>query len=181
MFLSKIKSIQYFIISISFFLIDQLSKFLITKKFSIHTNGAWETTDHLDRIVIIDPILIFKRIDNKGIAFGIDGDGTLSYIITPLTIMLTIAIIIYLYKNSKKKNAKIRCLALSLILGGALGNLFDRIFFGGVVDFIGLFENIFPYIFNFADTFITIGMIMLLFSDLFIKKKKNEKQTNKNF
>ena len=72
-------------------------------------------------------------------------------------------------------------LSLSFILGGALGNLFDRIFSGEVVDFIALFENIFPFIFNLADTFITVGMVMLLASDLIINKnRKNEKESNKN-
>ena len=158
-------------ISIILFLIDQLSKFLIVSNSTLSSGF---------QISIIEPILVLKKIENRGIAFGIDGNGDFSYIFTPLTIILTLAIIVYLYKTSNKNN-NLTNLSLSLILGGALGNLFDRIFSGKVVDFIALFENIFPFIFNLADTFITVGMIMLLFSDLVINKnKRNEKESNKN-
>tara|TARA_Y100001970_G_C14008708_1_gene737255 strand:+ start:223 stop:639 length:417 start_codon:yes stop_codon:yes gene_type:complete len=135
---------------------------------------------------------MIKRISNKGIAWGIDGDGSLSYILTPITVILTVIIIALLYRSSNEKDKTRRAyynpFALSLILGGALGNLFDRIFYGEVVDFIGLFQNIFPFIFNLADTFVTIGMIMLLFSDLYYKyspsyankQLKNEKRQNQS-
>ena len=172
MFSAKTKFIKYFFISIFLFLIDQLSKILIIKNL-----------DSGDQVDILNPILIFKRIENKGIAFGIDGNGDFNYILTPLTIILTIAIIVYLYKTSRK-NSRLTNLSIALILGGAIGNLFDRIVSGEVVDFIwvGLTEDIrWDFIFNLADSFITIGMIMLLFSDLLIrKKKKNEEQTEKN-
>ena len=171
MILFSNKFIKYLLVSICLFFIDQISKILIVNN-PILNSG--------DQISIINPILVLKKIENRGIAFGIDGNGDFSYIFTPLTIILTIAIIIYLYRTVSK-NSKLVSLSLSLILGGALGNLFDRIVSGKVVDFIALFESIFPFIFNLADTFITVGMIMLLFSDLFIsKKKKNEQKTNKN-
>ena len=170
MILPNAKFIKYISISILLFFIDQISKILIVKN-PILASG--------DEISIINPILVLKKIENKGIAFGIDGDGSFNYIFTPLTIILTIAIIIYLYKTSGK-NSNLMNISLSLILGGALGNLFDRIFSGEVVDFIALFESFFPFIFNLADTFITIGMIMLLFSDFLVRKKKNEEQANKD-
>ena len=171
MILAKTKFIKYLSISIVLFLIDQISKILITNNPTLSLG---------EQISIIDPILILKKIENRGIAFGIDGNGDFSYVFTPLTIILTIAIIVYLYRTANK-NSKLTSISLSLILGGALGNLFDRIFSGKVVDFIALFENIFPFIFNLADTFITFGMIMLLFSDLLINKnKKNEKEATEN-
>ena len=171
MLVAKTNFIKYLSISIALFLIDQISKVLIINN---------STLDSGDQISIINSILVLKKIENKGIAFGIDGNGDFNYIFTPLTIILTVAIIIYLYRTSDK-NRKFTSISLSLILGGALGNLFDRLIAGKVVDFIALFENVFPFIFNLADTFITIGMVMLIFSDLLIrKKKKNEKQTNKN-
>ena len=165
------KFIKFLSLSLVLFLIDQLSKFLVINNSTLSSGY---------QISVIDPILVLKKIENKGIAFGIDGNGEFSYIFTPLTIILTLAIIVYLYKTSNK-NSSLMNLSLSLILGGALGNLFDRIFSGEVVDFIALFESIFPFIFNLADTFITVGMVMLLVSDLVINKnKKNEKESNKN-
>tara|TARA_B100000902_G_C26938910_1_gene730015 strand:+ start:86 stop:601 length:516 start_codon:yes stop_codon:yes gene_type:complete len=170
--LANPKFIKCLSLSVILFLIDQLSKFLIINNSTLSSGS---------QISIIDPILVLKKIENKGIAFGIDGNGDFSYIFTPLTIILTLAIIIYLYKTSNK-NSSLMNMSLSLILGGALGNLFDRIFSGEVVDFIALFENIFPFIFNLADTFITVGMVLLLASDLIINKnRKNEKESNKNF
>ena len=169
--LANPKFIKCLSLSVILFLIDQLSKFLIINNSTLSSGS---------QISVIDPILVLKKIENKGIAFGIDGNGDFSYIFTPLTIILTLAIIVYLYKTSNK-NSSLMNLSLSLILGGALGNLFDRIFSGEVVDFIALFENIFPFIFNLADTFITVGMVMLLASDLIINKnRKNEKESNKN-
>ena len=169
--LANPKFIKCLSLSVILFLIDQLSKFLIINNSTLSSGS---------QISVIDPILVLKKIENKGIAFGIDGNGDFSYIFTPLTIILTLAIIVYLYKTSNK-NSSLMNMSLSLILGGALGNLFDRIFSGEVVDFIALFENIFPFIFNLADTFITVGMVMLLASDLIINKnRKNEKESNKN-
>ena len=169
--LANPKFIKCLSLSVILFLIDQLSKFLVINNSTLSSGS---------QISVIDPILVLKKIENKGIAFGIDGNGDFSYIFTPLTIILTLAIIVYLYKTSNK-NSSLMNMSLSLILGGALGNLFDRIFSGEVVDFIALFENIFPFIFNLADTFITVGMVMLLASDLIINKnRKNEKESNKN-
>ena len=171
MTLANSKFIKYLSISITLFLIDQISKILIINNSTLSSGG---------QISIIDPILVLKKIENKGIAFGIDGNGDFNYIFTPLTAILVFAIIFYLYRTSNK-NSKLTNISFSLILGGALGNLSDRIFSGKVVDFIALFENIFPFIFNLADTFITVGMIMLLFSDILIRKnKKNEKEASKN-
>ena len=169
--LANPKFIKCLSLSVILFLIDQLSKFLVINNSTLSSGS---------QISVIDPILVLKKIENKGIAFGIDGNGDFSYIFTPLTIILTLAIIVYLYKTSNK-NSSLMNMSLSLILGGALGNLFDRIFSGEVVDFIAFFENIFPFIFNLADTFITVGMVMLLASDLIINKnRKNEKESNKN-
>tara|TARA_Y100000996_G_scaffold388758_1_gene348580 strand:- start:221 stop:736 length:516 start_codon:yes stop_codon:yes gene_type:complete len=169
--LANPKFIKCLSLSVVLFLIDQLSKFLVINNSTLSSGS---------QISVLDPILVLKKIENKGIAFGIDGNGDFSYIFTPLTIILTLAIIVYLYKTSNK-NSSLMNLSLSFILGGALGNLFDRIFSGEVVDFIALFESIFPFIFNLADTFITVGMVMLLASDLVINNnKKNEKESNKN-
>jgi len=179
---NNLRFFRYLFLSLSLFILDFITKYLTKLKFpkQIGRSDRFETIEGIDAITIIDPILIYQRVDNGGIAFGIDSVGNFSYILTPITIILTIAIIVYLYKISKDNKILIP-LSFSLILGGALGNLFDRLFYGKVVDFIGLFENIFPFTFNLADTFVTIGMIILLFSELFYKQQgRNGKQQNQN-
>ena len=65
---------------------------------------------------------------------------------------------------------------VALILGGALGNLFDRIYYGAVPDFIDLhFKSFHWFVFNIADIFITMGIFCLIYVELFLENKKNEK------
>ena len=111
----------------------------------------------------------FELVWNKGIAFGLFSlEGGLLYQIISLLIFLIIIILIYfiLKSNGFEKFGFI------LILGGALGNLFDRIFYKAVPDFIDLHINDFHwFIFNIADIFITIGVLCLILVEIFFKKK----------
>ena len=163
--------------------LPEISKALIIDLFPIKSFNHWTTINGESLLTIINPILKIQRIENPALAFGIE-PGIFSVLINPITILLTILIIYYLYKSLTKENNRMKNFSLALILGGAFGNLFDRLINGKVVDFInmGITDDIrWNYIFNLADTFITIGMIILLFSDLFIKKKKkNDRQKDKN-
>ncbi len=159
---NKISFFLFLLLSFFFFALDQISKFFIKLKFPEQLGSSFRTMSGEYEIPIIEPFLMIKRISNKGIAFGLDGDGDFSTFLTTVTIILTFLIIYALYKASKNSSLALK-LSLSLILGGALGNLYDRIIYGEVVDFIGLFQNIFPFIFNLADTFVSIGMFILLF------------------
>ena len=69
----------------------------------------------------------------------------------------------------KEQFSSIEYFALSLILAGGLGNFIDRITYGYVVDFIDISFN--PYIFNLADTYVTIGILIYIFKSLFLNKK----------
>ena len=74
------------------------------------------------------------------------------------------------------KNHGIKKYALLFVLGGALGNLFDRIYYSAVPDFFDLHIGEFHwFVFNVADIFITIGVICLIFVELFYNKKANDK------
>ena len=186
---------SFFYFSVIFFLIDQLSKSYISKVFSIPiglSGSIFSTEQGLQRIGIIDwnftsneiersmdihtPLFSISRTDNPHLAFGINIGDSFDIFVNSLTIGLTFLIIYFLYKSSMQYKGTIRCLSLSLILGGAFGNLYDRLINGAVVDFININPmGFFPFTFNLADSFITIGMILILFSDFFIYKKiKNE-------
>ena len=119
-------------------------------------------------IPFIDLLLIY----NSGIAFGIFDNGSVftSYILLILTLLISLYLI-WMIINESEVNKKI---ALSIITAGAFGNILDRINDGQVTDFLHLeILNFSFFIFNFADAFITIGAILIIYFE-FIYKPKNE-------
>lgn len=137
-------------------LIDQISKFLVESYLPLY-----------QPVEIINGYLRFTFVYNPGIAFGLHFGEGFPYLI--LAILITI-FVIYLALREK---SSLSFFAYALIIGGALGNIFDRVFRGMVVDFIdvGINENLRWFVFNLADSFITIAIGLLLF-DSFFKKKK---------
>ena len=135
---------------------DQLSKNVLLNNFAFG-----------ESVPIIKNIFHITLVFNPGIAFGMFKDHTVRFSI--LSAVVIGFIIFNLIKQKKQKQVdKIENLALYLILGGALGNLIDRLRFGFVIDFLDF--RIWP-VFNIADTAITIGLILLLIRciRLFIK------------
>ncbi len=109
---------------------------------------------------------------NSGIGFGLlQFDENIIYNLITVLIVIVNIIIIYLIFNSEKLHK----ILFSMILGGSLGNLYDRIYYNSVPDFIDLNYNGYHwFVFNVADIFISLGIIALIFLELFIKTK-NEK------
>ena len=149
------KKRYYILLIIGLCLIDQISKLLVIKYLSNN-----------DSFIIINNLLKFLYIKNTGISFGILGGRV--YVI----IALSILIISYMISEFIKSKNKLHLISSVLIISGAFGNLIDRIFRGYVVDFISF--SFFGYemaIFNIADSFITIGVILYIISILLEKKK----------
>lgn len=113
-------------------------------------------------------ILNFIYLENRGAAFGILQEKRVFFVI--LTIAVVAGIIFYFIKNYKN-NPKILNIALSLIVSGALGNFYDRIFQGYVVDFIEFSFINFP-VFNIADILITSGSILMIVYIMFFEEEK---------
>ena len=157
--LGKNSFFSIFIFITIIFLIDRISKILIIKK----------SQQIMGNEIFSSRYINFELIWNKGIAFGLFSfDGGMLYQMISLLIFFIVIILIYfiLKSNGFEKFGFI------LILGGALGNLFDRIFYKAVPDFIDLHINNFHwFIFNIADIFITIGVICLILVEIFFKKK----------
>ena len=110
---------------------------------------------------------------NEGIAFGLLNFNEHSFY-KIITLIITIVSIIIFIFAMKTKNYKGYFFAI--IFGGAIGNLYDRVRFSAVPDFIDLhIGNYHWFIFNVADIFISLGIICLIFDELFINKKNNEK------
>ena len=117
----------------------------------------------------IFPFLNFYLIWNTGIGFGLASmEANIYYhILTSIIVAINIGLIFFLIKSKG-----IQTYLIAIIIGGALGNLFDRIYYYAVPDFIDLhIGNYHWYIFNIADIFITLGIIGLLFIELFKKEK----------
>lgn len=139
------------ILTIIFFLIDIFSKYLITRLMLFG-----------ESITIIDNFLNITYVKNTGAAWSILNNNTL--IVTIISIIIISFLIWYIYINSKNNN-KFEKIGYALVLGGALGNLFDRLVYGYVIDFIDIYIFNYDYpIFNLADTFIVIGVIILFIS-----------------
>ena len=160
--LTKNFYINLFII-FSIFIIDR-----ITKIYVISVNGKNSYED-----LYSSKFLNINLIWNEGIAFGLFSFNQNNlYNLLTLIISIIIIVILKMIINSYG----IKKYGLIMIFGGALGNLFDRIFYKAVPDFIDFHIGEFHwFVFNVADIFITIGVIiMILFESVFNERKKNE-------
>ena len=147
------------ILSIIFIIIDQVSKIIVVNNL---TNNK--------SIEVIKSFFYLTYTNNKGAAFSI---LTGRRILLILVALVVIGVLIY-YVRKNKIEGKVNKIALSLVIGGSIGNLIDRILRGAVVDFIDvkIFGYNFP-IFNLADTFIVIGVFLLII-EMFRKEHRND-------
>ena len=139
----------------------------ITKNFVISQSKI-----NLSNDLFLSNYLNISLMWNEGIAFGLFAfDESFFYnFITILIIMVIIIVFFMILKNKGYKKY-----SLILILGGALGNLYDRIFFGAVPDFIDFHIGDFHwFVFNVADIFISIGVIIMILSEFIVTKTSNE-------
>ena len=150
------------IIIISIFILDRVTKLYVIYLDKINSGSE----------IYLSKYLNIYLIWNEGIAFGLfsfDEKNLYNY----LTIFILVIVVFILFWIIKSKG--IQKYALSMISGGALGNLFDRILYRAVPDFIDLHINNFHwFIFNIADIFITIGVFLMILSE-FTVKDRNEK------
>lgn len=148
------ENFYYLIILSSIFFFDRLSKSIIISNFN-------------DNIYYINDYVNFNLIWNIGIGFGLlSSDSTLFYNIVTIIIGLVILFLVYIFVLS----TNIDKLIYSIIIGGALGNFYDRLTYKAVPDFIDLhYNNYHWFVFNVADIFITLGIIAMLISELLKK------------
>ena len=153
-------------ISLIVFALDQVTKYLV-RHHSISLSG--EPRKLLGNFIRI------TYVENPGMAFGIRVDNVLLFMI--LSILASLGILLYLFTH-RNENMVIKG-SLALILGGAFGNLFDRILYKQVADFIDIgIGNFRWWVFNLADLAVVIGML-ILFVSVFLqdKKEKSESRT----
>ena len=137
---------------------DQISKSLIKSTMTLY-----------DVIPVIPGFFQLNYITNKGMAFGINLPVGISFF-SGISLIITCFLVWILW--CERKNNLLMRISLSLILGGAIGNLIDRILFGEVVDFFDFMIGDFHwYVFNIADSAVTVGIILMLFYSFLFKPK----------
>ena len=159
--LSIKKIIFYFLILTLIFLLDRFSKLYILNL--VDTNGVVD--------IYINSFLNIILVWNTGIGFGLLSFDE-SSIYNIITFFITLINVVILYLVFKSNNFK--SYFFIMILGGSLGNLFDRIYYSAVPDFIDLnYNNFHWFIFNVADIFITVGILCLILVELFFNKQES--------
>ena len=159
--LSFKKIIIYFLILSSIFFLDRLSKLYILD--IAEKNGIVD--------IYVNNFLNIILVWNSGIGFGLLSFDT-SSVYNLITILIALINILILYIALKSENFK--GYLFIMILGGSLGNLFDRIYYSAVPDFIDLnYNNFHWFIFNVADIFITVGILCLILVELFFNKQES--------
>ncbi len=153
-------SLKDIIIILLIFLLDRISKIYVI---------------HFDEILLNSEIITSKFINikliwNEGVAFGLFAfDDKFFYnLITGFIIIIILTLLYFI-----RKTIGIEKYSFIIILGGALGNVFDRFLYSAVPDFIDIhYQNFHWFIFNVADIFITSGVILLIYTEVFLKNKK---------
>ena len=151
----KKENFYFLIIIILTFSIDRYSKIKIINNFS-------------DNTLYVNDFVNFHLVWNTGIGFGFLSTNS-NLIYNSITIIIALVIFFLFYLIVKSEN--IDKILFSLILGGAIGNFYDRLVYFAVPDFIDIhYNNIHWFTFNIADIFITLGIIILISKDFFIKQ-----------
>jgi len=158
-FINK-KIIFYFLITLLIFTLDRISK--------IYVINIAETYGKVD--IYLNQFINIILVWNTGIGFGLLSFEK-QFIYNLITLIIVLVNLVILYLGVKASNFK--GLIFFVILGGSLGNLFDRLYYSAVPDFIDINYNGFHwFIFNLADIFISIGVICLIFVELFFNKEE---------
>ncbi|MEC5422768.1 signal peptidase II [Virgibacillus sp. C22-A2] len=150
----------YYLLALAVIVIDQITKWAVVKTMALG-----------EKITIIENFFYLSSHRNKGAAWGIlQGQMLFFYIVT---VIVVIGVIVYMQKYAKE--SKTLGIALSLILGGAIGNFIDRVFRKEVVDFFDfiIFNYNFP-IFNIADSALVVGVTLIIIATIIDETKKGK-------
>lgn len=148
----------FFCVAILVFLLDQTSKLVVKSTFALYESKR------------ILPFFNLSYVENRGIAFGMfHNGGNIKHYLLLISTVIAIVTILYLFFKDKNGSA-LKAFIFGMIIGGAAGNFYDRIVRGYVVDFFDfhLGNHHWP-VFNVADSFITVGILLIFYRQI-IKK-----------
>ncbi|MBC2778522.1 signal peptidase II [Parasphingopyxis marina] len=156
-----------YVLAAAIFLIDQVSKYWIIALIQLPQRGQIELLS----------ILNFTWVENRGVSLGMltASSDTQRWLLVGLTGAISLGVIVWIWREKRVQDV----FALGLVLGGAIGNLSDRIRYGYVADFIDLhFGDFQPFlVFNVADAAITIGVVILVLRAFLLREKPEPVET----
>jgi signal peptidase II len=159
------RRLPYLAIVAAVVVLDQLTKRWVQDEIGVHESRS-----------IIDGFLSLTHGRNPGIAFGVLSEGGLPFQALALTILGGVAVVaLSVYAVRIDPAHRLRLVALSLVIGGAVGNLIDRVRYGSVVDFIHVYWRSHQWPdFNVADSAISVGVILLVLEGFFAPRGQKE-------
>ncbi|MFN7054138.1 signal peptidase II [Hyphomonas sp.] len=151
-------------------LLDQVTKAMVLAEPRFNALACLDRTVPCGQIVLPGPIDL-TMLWNRGMSYGLlQSEGIMRWVLAGAMLAIALGFLVWLMRA----DGKWLKLSLALVIGGAFGNLIDRVRYGAVVDFIDVNEltaGWFPWIFNVADSAITVGAI-LLFADQFLLSRR---------
>jgi len=160
----------WILIIIGAILLDQISKLLVV-----------EFLSREEPFVLLEGVFRFTYVENDGAAFGMLDDHRWVFMI--LSVVGIGAVLFYLLKF--KPQSRLECISLSMIIGGGIGNMIDRIRLGFVIDFLDFyaFPKLWMWVFNIADAFVCVGgglLVLYLVIEIFKESKKTKLEKSKS-
>jgi signal peptidase II len=154
-----------------FLLADQWTKWLVLEESRFNALDCLDRTEPCGQIVLESLPMNLTMLWNRGMSYGLmQSEGIMRWVLSGVMLAIALGFFIWLLRAE----GKLLKLALAMVVGGAFGNLIDRVRFGAVVDFID-FSPIFPWVFNIADSCISVGAVLLFVDQFLLSGKKQGK------
>ena len=150
--------------------VDQFTKYLVLQDPTYNALGCLDRTQRCGGYEV-SPIFDLTMVWNRGMSWGMmQSEGIMRWVLVVVSVSIAIGFAIWLWRAARATTG----LGLALVVGGAVGNVIDRVRFGAVVDFFDFSDVYFNYVFNVADAAITVGAALLFF-DQFILSRESER------
>jgi len=153
-------------IALAVIVLDQL-----TKLWFLSATGNAQALGLTGGVVVVPGLLKFSFVQNQGVSFGLFGGGEARWLLSVFSIVVAGALAWW----ATTANRRLLIAAIGLVIGGALGNAIDRVRFGYVVDFLDFSSTgLFPWVFNVADSAITVGVVLLIIDSVLSERKQGQ-------